>query len=98
VQFHAYRMPDGPLVLDMQHDVLSHLPFRLIAPLYPELPGFQAMKVLEPVLVVEGVRMVLRVVEMASVPSKLLGGPPVARLTDADYEIRKALDMLFSGF
>ena len=47
---------------------------------------------------VEGRRMVLRTLEMASVPAKLVSGQPVADLGGADYEIRRALDMAFSGF
>ena len=98
MQFCAYRLPRGALVLDMQSNVLSDLPARLVAPLEPERPGFRPMKVLEPVLEVEGRRMVLRTLEMASVPAKLVSGQPVADLGGADYEIRRALDMAFSGF
>jgi toxin CcdB len=35
---------------------------------------------------------------MAAIPSALLKGEPVADLTASDYEIRAALDMVFSGF
>jgi toxin CcdB len=82
----------------MQANVLADVPARLVAPLEPERVGFQPMKVLEPVLEVEGRRMVLRTLEMASIPAKLLSGPLVADLNDADYAIRRALDMAFSGF
>ena len=42
--------------------------------------------------------MVLLVSEMVTVPAKELAGPPVARFVEEDYVIRRALDMLFSGF
>jgi toxin CcdB len=35
---------------------------------------------------------------MAAVPSALLKGPPIADLSRSDYEVRAALDMVFSGF
>jgi toxin CcdB len=35
---------------------------------------------------------------MAAIPSGLLKGRPVADLSGSDYEIRGALDMVFSGF
>ena len=43
MQFCAYRLRTGQLVLDMQSDVLSHLKTRLVAPLVPESAGEKAM-------------------------------------------------------
>jgi toxin CcdB len=98
VQFCAFRLPTGQLVLDMQADVLSHLKSRLVAPLAPESAGEKAMTILEPVLEMEGERLVLLTTEMVTIPASLIAGPPVARFTDADHTTRRALDMLFSGF
>jgi len=53
---------------------------------------------LEPVVEVQGVDHALHTAEMAAVPSALLKGQPIADLSGADYEIRGALDMVFSGF
>ena len=78
MQFHAYRLARGGLVLDMQSGVLSHLPSRLVAPLLPEAAGEKAVTVLEPVLDVAGTRMVLLVTEMVTIPAKLIPAPPVA--------------------
>jgi toxin CcdB len=97
MQFHVYRLPRGGLVLDMLSGLLSHLPTRLVAPLVPEA-GTRAVAILEPVLDVAGERMVLLTSEMMTLRASLVKAPPVARLSDADYTIRKALDMLFSGF
>ena len=97
MQFCAYRLRAGHVVLDMQSDVLTHLRTRLVAPLVPEA-GEAAMTVLEPVLELDGVRMVLLVSEMVTVRAKELTGAPVARFVDEDHAIRRALDMLFSGF
>jgi toxin CcdB len=98
VQFCAYRLRRGHVVLDMQSDVLSHLTTRLVAPLVPEGRHDIAMMVLEPVFELDGTRMILLVSEMVTVPARELTGPPVARFVDEDYVIRRALDMLFSGF
>lgn len=98
MQFCAYRLRTGQLVLDMQSDVLSHLKTRLVAPLAPESAGEKAMTILEPVLETEGARLVLLTTEMITIPASLIAEPPVAQFTDADDEIRRALDMLFSGF
>lgn len=98
MQFHAYRLPDGALVLDLQSDIVSHLPTRLVAPLIRERPDLQAIKVLEPVLEVAGGRFALHAAEMAAIPARLVSGEPVASLVSEDYAIRRALDMLFSGF
>jgi toxin CcdB len=98
VQFHAYRLPDGALVLDLQSDIVSHLPTRLVAPLVRERPDLQAMMILEPVLEVSGDRFALHAAEMAAVSARLVSGEPVASLVSEDYAIRRALDMLFSGF
>jgi toxin CcdB len=85
-------------VLDMQSEVLSHLKTRLVAPLVPEGGLDTALTVLEPVLELDGRRMILLVSEMVTVPAKELAGPPVAGFVEEGYAIRRALDMLFSGF
>jgi toxin CcdB len=40
----------------------------------------------------------LHTAEMAAIPSALLMGQPIADLSGSDYEIRGALDVVFSGF
>jgi len=47
---------------------------------------------------IDGVAYVLHTAEMAAIPSALLKGPAVADLSGFDYEIRGAIDMVFSGF
>jgi toxin CcdB len=47
---------------------------------------------------IEGAGHVLHTAEMAAIPSGLLKTAPVADLSSFDYEIRGALDMVFSGF
>lgn len=98
MQFHAYRLPDGALVLDLQSDLVSDLSTRLVAPLIRERPGLRAMLILEPVFEIGGNRFALHAAEMAAVPARLVSGEPVASLVSEDYAIRRALDVLFSGF
>jgi toxin CcdB len=96
-QFQVYRVSGARLVLDLQTDLID-TGSRVVAPLVPASSGPKAISLLEPVLVIEGVPHVLHIAEMAAVPSALLKGPPAADLSGADYEIRGALDMVFSGF
>ena len=93
-QFHVYRMLGGRLVLDLQTDLIE-TGTRVVAPLVPAASGPKAIGRLEPVFEIEGTAHVLHT---AAIPSALLKAPPVADLSRFDYEIRGALDMVFSGF
>jgi toxin CcdB len=97
MQFCVYRISGDRLVLDLQSGIPS-LPTRVIAPLIPERPDLKAISVLEPVFVIEGRRYVLHTGELVSAPASVLAPTPVADLREYEYEIRRALDMLFSGF
>jgi toxin CcdB len=96
-QFHVYRVPGDRLVLDLQTDLVE-TGTRVVAPLIPMASGPKAIGRLEPVFDIGGTSYVLHTAEMAAVPSAVLKGEPVADLTASDYEIRGALDMVFSGF
>ena len=96
-QFHVYRITGTRLVLDLQTDLIE-TGTRVVAPLVPVATGPKAIGRLEPVFEIEGAAYVLHTAEMAAIPSALVKGEPVADLTASDYEIRGALDMVFSGF
>tara|TARA_R110002074_G_scaffold139168_1_gene284649 strand:- start:8312 stop:8608 length:297 start_codon:yes stop_codon:yes gene_type:complete len=96
-QFQVYRVPGGRLVLDLQTDLID-TGSRVVAPLVPASSGPKAIGRLEPVFTIDGAAYVLHTAEMAAVPSALLKGAPVTDLSGCDYEIRGALDMVFSGF
>jgi toxin CcdB len=96
-QFHVYRIAGGRLVLDLQTDLIE-TGTRVVAPLVPAASGPKAIGRLEPVFEIEGTAHVLHTAEMAAIRSGLLKGQPVADLSSFDYEIRGALDMVFSGF
>jgi toxin CcdB len=96
-QFHVYRILGDRFVLDLQTDLIE-TGTRVVAPLIPVASGPKAIKRLEPVFDIDGAAYVLHTAEMAAVPSALLKGEPVVDLSASDYEIRGALDMVFSGF
>jgi toxin CcdB len=96
-QFQVYRIAGGRFVLDLQTDLIE-TGTRVVASLVPVASGPKAIGRLEPVFEIEGVGHVLHTAEMAAIPSGLLKTAPVADLSSFDYEIRGALDMVFSGF
>ncbi len=96
-QFQVYHIADHRLVLDLQTDLIE-TGTRIVASLLPASPGPKAIGRLEPVFEIDGISHVLHTAEMAAIPSTLLKTPPAADLSRFDYEIRGALDMVFSGF
>ncbi|MGR3321323.1 MAG: CcdB family protein [Pseudooceanicola sp.] len=97
MQYHVYAMPDGTLVCDLQTDLID-IGSRVVAPLIPVSEGLQPISRLEPVFEIEGRTLALHTAELAAIPARLVQGPPVADLSHADYAIKGALDMVFSGF
>jgi toxin CcdB len=96
-QFQVYRLAGGRLVLDLQTDLID-TGSRVVAPLIVVSTGPRVIGRLEPVFEVNGEDHALHTAEMAAIPSALLRGQPIADLSGSDYEIRGALDMVFSGF
>jgi toxin CcdB len=96
-QFQVYRLAGGRLVLDLQTDLID-TGSRVVAPLIVVSTGPKVIGRLEPVFEVNGEDHALHTAEMAAIPSGLLRGQPIADLSGSDYEIREALDMVFSGF
>ena len=54
-QFHVYRLPAGPLVVDLQSDLIS-TGTRVVAPLLPISEGLSPLTRLEPIFEIEGER------------------------------------------
>ncbi len=96
-QFHVFRLSDGQLVLDLQSDHIN-TGTREVAPLVPVSNGLRSLTVLEPVFEIAGQPLALHTAEMAAIPAGLVALKPVADLTGDDYILRRALDMVFSGF
>lgn len=96
-QFHVYRTLGDRLLLDLQSDLIE-TGTRVVAPLLPLSRGPQAIGRLEPILEIDEIAYVLHTAELAAVPSSVLKDRPVADLSGHEYEIKGALDMVFSGF
>jgi toxin CcdB len=96
-QFQVYRLAGGRLVLDLQTDLID-TGSRVVAPLIVVSTGPRVIGHLEPVFEINGEGHALHTAEMAAIPSALIRGQPIADLSGSDYEIRGAIDMVFSGF
>lgn len=102
-QFDVYRNHNPashetiPYLLDVQSDMLEPLSTRVVVPLVRVSAMGKAAKYLNPLVVVEGVDLVMSTAELAGVPSRLLADK-VLSLAHRRDEIVAALDFLFSGF
>jgi CcdB protein. len=96
-QFHVYQLPGDRLVIDLQTDLIE-TGTRVVAPLVPMASSPKAIGRLEPVFDIGGSTYVLHTAEMAAIPSAFLKGEGVADISVLEYEIRGAIDMVFSGF
>ncbi len=96
-QFHVYCLRDGRLVLDLQSDLID-TGSSVVAPLIKIGDGPRPLTRLEPIFKIDGASYALHTAEMAAIPSSFLKGSPVQDLSEQDYIIRLALDMVFSGF
>ncbi|PTS79980.1 plasmid maintenance protein CcdB [Sphingomonas sp. HMWF008] len=97
-RFDVYRHPDGRgYLLDCQTDFLAGLDTRLTVPLFllEDYPHPAAR--LNPVFLVEDVRVVMMTQYTAAIEKRRLGGA-VGRLADEQDAIMNALDMLLSGY
>lgn len=84
---------DGTLVVDLQHDMLDHLPTRVVAPLLPPDRADQPVRDLHLTVVLPQGRFVLTTHLLATVPRRELG--PVVGNLDARHDaVQRALDIL----
>ena len=96
-QFDVYELRGGRLLIDLQSDLLD-IGTRVVAPLRPLGDGPRPLSRLEPIIDLNGESYVVGVGDLAAVPLVVLNARVVANLKGRDYEIRGALDMVFSGF
>jgi len=100
MRFDVYKMPAGGrpgYLVDVQSDLLSNLPNRMVIPLFsdPRLPVI--FRDLNPRFEVAGNLVVLMTQELASIQKRYLQRP-VGSLADHRDDITRALDILFTGF
>ena len=95
-QFSVYRFPNGSLALDLQSNSCRSGQ-HVVAPLVSLDEGEPALTKIDVALSIDGTDYVARVGQLLAVSERLLPSTPLQDVSDKDYEIRKALDFLFSG-
>lgn len=102
-QFDFYANPNrqsrewAPYIVDLQHEMLSLLGTRIMAPLVLAKPaGEPTMRGLNPVISIEGQDYFLSTAEMASVPVKDLSSCR-GNLAEHRSELLAAVDLLFTA-
>ena len=102
-QFDLYRNPNAesrqwaPYIVDLQHDLLSGLSTRIMAPMIIAEPNdVAAIQRLNPQVSIDGKDYILSVAEMAAVPIRELA-EPVDNLAAHRDAILAAVDLLFTA-
>ncbi|WP_018293447.1 CcdB family protein [Mariprofundus ferrooxydans] len=101
-QFDLYRNPNPetntytPYLLDVQADLLDVLATRVVAPLYTLESISKPLRYLNPVLEINGERLVLSTAELAAVSAGLLA-ESVGNVQRYRDEVIAALDFTFTG-
>lgn len=98
-RFDVYKYSkNGPLVLDVQADLLASLKTRVVVPLLPYAEAkAEAVPRLKPVVTVKGKKHVLMVTDIGSVEVAKLGGV-IDNIEGQRQEVTAALDFLMQGF
>jgi toxin CcdB len=101
-QFDVHRNADAetrelfPYLLDLQHDLLSVLETRVVAPLATASVMGRPLSRLNPSWEIEGATVVLSTQELSGVPRGLLGDVVTSLASDRE-RVLAALDLLFTG-
>lgn len=96
-QFDVWRLADGSgFVIECQTDLLDHIDSRFVAPLAPPDIAPPAVRRLNPVVEIEGVRYVMMTQSAAAIRRRDLG-QVVMSLADRRHEIIDAFDFLLTG-
>ncbi|CAN7536140.1 CcdB family protein [Devosia sp. LjRoot16] len=95
-RFDVHRV-NGVYYLDVQSNLLPTMNTRLVVPLVPLDDVPRPLPRLHPIVVVEGVRLVMATHLMVAVPRVALGKPSKSLMPQYD-QIVAAIDMIFNGF
>ena len=99
-QFGVYRdrvNPKGPLLLDVQSDLIAQLTTRVVVPLYPlRNVTRQQMTSLTPTFTISGKRYLMQTPRLAGISVRDIGDQ-VGDLSDRRNDIVSAIDLLFTG-
>lgn len=98
-RFDVYKYSkNGPLVLDVQADLLASLKTRVVVPLLPYAEAkAEAVPRLKPVVTVKGKKHVLMVTDIGAVEVAKLG-VAVDNIEAQRQEVTATLDFLMQGF
>jgi toxin CcdB len=97
-KFDVYRLKDDDaFVLDCQADLLDGLNIRFVVPLLAEAKAPTPITRLNPIMEVDGNRLVMATQFAAAIPSRALGDVVASLISDQDA-IGNAIDMLITGF
>lgn len=94
-QFDVHRVRGGGLVIDCQADLLASLPTRFVVPL--RVSDDSIMRRLNPAFTIDGLEYAMITQLAGSIDAHDIG-EHVVSLTEHEYVIKSALDMLISGF
>jgi toxin CcdB len=95
-RYDVYRGHRASYLLDCQADLFRDLETRFVVPLLPEGEAPIAAKRLNPRFEIEGKQHVMMTQYAGAVEVRELG-PKVTSLSDFDYQIGNALDLLITG-
>lgn len=95
-QFDAYALVDGGIVVDRQADQFADIARRLVIPLERPEQAHRSQPRLNPVLQVDGERMMLLTQFATAVRASELR-KPIASLIEEPLKITNAFDMLLTG-
>jgi len=98
-QFDVYKNPSRgrhPYVIDVQSDLLSGLPSRVVVPLIALKDYPKPTKRLHPTALIDGTEYVLKFHDLGAVFAAQLGRP-VTSLSHRRQELIDALDLLITG-
>ena len=99
-QFDVYRNTDKaskqetPYFIDIQHDIVSELPTRIVIPLYYNI---KKINKLHQVFIIEEQTVILATQRVVSVPKYLLDDK-ITNLKEHRDEIIASIDFLITGF
>lgn len=95
--YDVHRQANGALLLNVQADAFESIRTRVVVPLLPIGLSPPPARRLNPIVEIDGQRLVVLTQSLAAVPVFDLG-PVIANLDPHHDEIVGALDMLFLGF
>jgi len=87
----------APFIVDLQSDLVGHLPTRLVAPLKQQRAIGGRIEILMPEVDLQGKKFIVSLPESAGVPLAFVG-PVVGSLSQHRDQFVAGIDLLITGF